>query len=138
MLTWQLVVLARNMHRADTGLPLLDEAEKRWHALAPAEHPIFLHMHRARGAFALDRGDIALAGSELRAAVAGFEAVGTQPVDLAVARSELAAVELRASRRAAAQVLLAQAMPVLREALLPGEVSRAAAERTAAALALPH
>jgi hypothetical protein len=29
-------------------------------------------------------------------------------------------------------------MPVLREALLPGEVSRAAAERTAAALALPH
>ena len=134
MLVWQLVVLARNMHRPDTGLPLLEEAEKRWHALAPAEHPIFLHMHRARGAFAVDRGDIALAERELRAAVAGFEAIGTQPVDLAVARSELAAIELRTSRRASARALLAQAMPVLRDALLPSEVSRAAAERTAAAL----
>ncbi|WP_395679549.1 protein kinase domain-containing protein [Dokdonella sp.] len=135
MLTWQLVILARSMHRPDTGLPLLVEAERLWHALAPAEHPIFLHVRRARAAFALDRGDLATAGSELRAAVAGFEAVQAQPVDLAIARSELAAVELRSEHPEAARALLTQAMPVLRDNLLPTEINRAAAERTAAALA---
>jgi len=138
MLTWQLVILARNMHRPDTGLPLLDEAERRWHALAPADHPIFLHARRARAAFALDRGDVATAERELREAVAGFEAARAQPVDLAIARSELAAVELRAARREPARALLAQAMPVLRETLLPTEISRAAAERTAPSLAPAH
>ncbi|MBA8882684.1 serine/threonine-protein kinase [Dokdonella fugitiva] len=136
MLTWQLVVLARNMHRPDDGLALLDEAERLWHALAPAEHPIFLHMRRARGAFALDRGDVAGAERELRAAVAGFEAVGAQPIDLSIARSELAAVRLRAGDRGEARALLAPALPVLREAMLPQEINRAAAERTAQQLGL--
>ena len=134
MLTWQLVVLARTMHQPDAGLPLLAEAETRWHALVPDEHPLFLHMHRARGAFALDRGDAALAEREQRAAVAGFEAYAAQPVDLAIARSELAATLLRQQRRAEARDLLAQAMPVLRERLLPGEISRAAAEQSATRL----
>ncbi len=131
MLTWQLTVLARNMHQPTIGLPLLAEAEQRWHALAPPEHPIFLHVRRARAAFALDRGDLALAERELRGAIAGFEANAAQPVDLAIARSELAATLLRQHRRAEARDLLARALPVLRETLLPGEVSRAAAERCA-------
>lgn len=134
MLVWQLVVLARNMHRPDTGLPLLAEAQARWRALVSDEHPLFLHMHRARGAFALDRGDPALAERELRVAVAGFEANAAQPVDLAIARSELAAVLLRQHRRREARELLAQALPILRERLLPGEISRAAAEQSAARL----
>ena len=134
MLTWQLAVLARNMHRSDAGLPLLAEAERRWHALAPDEHPIFLHVRRARAAFALDRGDSALAERELRAAIAGFEANAAQPVDLAIARSELAAALLQQHRRAEARDLLAQALPVLRERLLPGEISRTAAEQCATRL----
>ncbi|MEO5622358.1 MAG: protein kinase [Dokdonella sp.] len=133
MLTWQLAVLARNMHRPDRGLPLLAEAERRWHALAPQDHPIFLHVRRARAAFALDRGELALAEQELRAAVAGFESSAAQPVDLAIARSELAAVCLRQGHRAEARRLLARALPVLRHAVLPTEISRAAAERIAAA-----
>ena len=139
MLTWQLVVLARHMHDPAVGEPLLEEATRRWSALAPAEHPIFLHMRRARAAFALDRGEFALAERELRAAVAGFEAVAAQPVDLAIARSELAAVLLRTAQRDAARSLLQSALPVLRDTLLPTEISRVAAERSAAeiALALP-
>lgn len=135
MLTWQLTTLARNMHRPDTGLPLLAESERRWHALAPPEHPIFLHVRRARAAFALDRGDLALAEQELRGAVAGFETIAAQPVDLAIARSELAATLLRQDRRAEARTLLAQALPILREHLLIGEISRQAAERSATRLA---
>ncbi|HEY6941083.1 serine/threonine-protein kinase [Dokdonella sp.] len=136
MLTWQLVVLARNMHRPDLGSPLLAEAERRWHALAPAEHPIFLHMRRARAAFELDRGDVAGAERELRAAVAGFDAAAAQPVDLAIARSELAAVRLRAGDRTEARALLGAALPILRAAMLPQEINRAAAERTAERIGL--
>jgi eukaryotic-like serine/threonine-protein kinase len=134
MLTWQLTVLARQMHDPATGLPLLEEAGRRWSALAPADHPIFLHMRRARAAFELDRGALEAAESELRAVVAGFEASAENAVDLAIARSELAAVLLRRNQADAARHLLGIALPVLRETLLPAEISRVAAERSAAAL----
>jgi serine/threonine-protein kinase len=134
MLTWQLVVLARQKHDPASGLPLLAEAERRWRALLPADHPILLHVRRARAAFALDSGDIATAASELESAVAGFEAGGALPIDLAIARSELAQVRLRQDRRGDARALLKQSLPVLRASLLPGEVSRAAAESLAARL----
>ena len=136
MLTWQLTVLARRMHDPETGLALLADAERLWKALVRVDHPIFLHLRRARAAFALDEGDAALAESELRAAVAGFEAVKEQPVDLAITRSELAEVLLRRGDRPAARSLLEAALPVLRAALLPEEVSRAAAERSAAVVGL--
>ena len=131
VLTWQLVILARGMHQPEVGLPLLEEAERRWHALAPPEHPLFLHARRARAAFALDRGDTATAERELRVAVAGFEAADGLAIDLAISRSELAGVLLAQRRHADARGLLARAMPVLRTALLPQEVNRAAAERLA-------
>jgi serine/threonine-protein kinase len=131
MLTWQLVILARGMHRPDEGMPLLDEAERCWRALAPPGHPIFLHARRARAAFALDRGDTAAAERELRAAVAGFEAADGLAIDLAITRSELAGVLLAQHRHGEARTLLASAMPVLRASLLPQEINRAAAERLA-------
>ncbi len=132
--TWQLVVLARLMHQPATGLPLLEDAERRWHALVPEDHPIFLHIRRVRAAFALDQGDLATAERELRTAVAGFEAGGALPVDLSIAESELAAVRARQGARAEARDLLVRALPALRESLLPAQVNRAAAEQTMAAL----
>jgi serine/threonine-protein kinase len=132
--TWQLVVVSRLMHQPATGLPLLADAEKRWHALVPENHPVFLHMRRVRAAFALDQGDLATAERELRAAVAGFEAGGALPIDLSVAQSELAAVRARQGAKKEARDLLARALPVLRESLLPAQVNRVAAERTMAAL----
>ena len=136
MLTWQLTVLARRMHDPQTGIALLADAERLWKALVRADHPIFLHLRRARAAFALDQGDAALAEAELRAAVAGFEAINEQPVDLAIARSELAAVLLQRGDRSGARRLLDASLPVLRDTLLPDEVSRAAAERSAVAAGL--
>lgn len=135
MTIWQLTLLARQSHRPDIGLPLLQQSERLWQVLAPT-HPVQLHLHRARASFALDRGDVATAARELDIAVAGFEAGSTLPIDLAITRSELAAVRLRQGDRAAARALLAQSMPVLREALLPQEISRAAAEDTAKSLGL--
>lgn len=140
MLTWQLVLLARQMHDPERGLALLGEAEKLWPALIPATHPIFLHIRRARASFALDQGDVALAITELEAAIKGFEATATSPVDLAIARSELAAARLRNiglvaaplkdAERTAARALLDTALPVLRETLMPTEISLLAAEKT--------
>jgi serine/threonine-protein kinase len=130
MLTWQLVVVAREMGDAARGGPLLDDAERLWAPLAPADHPIFLHMRRARSVFALARGDLATAERETRAAMSGFEAGGVHSIDLAIVRSELASILLRQGHPEPARALLRQALPVLREQLLPGEVSRVAAELT--------
>ncbi len=137
MLTWQLVVLARLMHDPQSGLQRLQEAQTLWSRLAPESHPIFLHMRRARAAFALDRGDPDTALSELRAAITGFEGADPQqPVDLAIARSELAGALLHVGRRSEAIGLMRQALPVLRDLLLPTEVSRAQAEWSAQRLGL--
>ena len=132
MLTWQLVVVAREMGDSAAGLPLLAEAERHWSALVPPEHPIFLHMRRARGALALTRGDLASAEREVREALVGFESLGVHSIDLAITRSELATILLRRGQPVPARALLQQALPILREQLLPTEVSRVAAERTAA------
>ncbi len=136
MLTWQLVLVARQMHEPDIGLAQLAEAETLWKALVPGNHAILLHMRRAHAAFALDAGDTVTAQRELDAAIAGFEANGALPVDLAIARTELAEVQRRRGDAKAARALLDQALPVLRDSLLPAEIARADAERTAAALGL--
>lgn len=136
MLNWQLALVARLMHRPETGLSQLDEAQGLWQALVPPEHAIFLHMRRARASFALDRGDTATALREIDAAITGFEASGALPLDLAIARSERAAIQLRRGDAAAARASLTAALPVLRDSLLPAEISRAEAERTAAALGM--
>ncbi|MBS0557893.1 MAG: protein kinase [Proteobacteria bacterium] len=131
LLTWQLAQLAMRMRKPDVGQPLLDEALRHWHALVPDAHPIFLHARRMQAAFAVQRGDTGSAARELESAVAGFAAIGALPVDLAVARSELAQVRWRQQRIEDARKLLRQALPPLRDALLPGEVYRAAAENLA-------
>lgn len=137
VLTWQLALLGERMDQPG-GMALLDEAERRWLALAPPEHPIFAHVHRLRARHAMKRGDLALAESNLLAAIETFERDGsTLPIDLAIARSELAELRVREGRRADARGLLDQALPVLRDGVLPGEIHRARAERLAATLRAP-
>lgn len=131
MLTWQLVVVAREMRDAAQGLPLLEDAKRLWTSLVPPDHPIFLHMHRARATFLVAGGDLHSAEREVRLAVSGFESAGAHPIELAIARSELAAILLARGQADAARALMRLSLPTLRDRLLGGEVSRVAAERTA-------
>ncbi len=57
-------------------------------------------------------------------------------MDLAIARTELAAVRFDRGDKAEARALLGLALPVLRDALLPQEHSRAAGEALARQLGL--
>jgi serine/threonine-protein kinase len=137
MATWQLAVLAKHRRDPVRGRELLDDARARFAKLLPETHPVFLHAQRALATFAMQQDDLATAEREQRAAVAAFEAAATVPVDLAIARAELADVLARRGARAEARTLLEAALPVLRDRLLPGEVSRAAAEGVAARIGLP-
>jgi tetratricopeptide (TPR) repeat protein/predicted Ser/Thr protein kinase len=128
MTTWQLMVLAKYQRDPRRGVPLLQEARMRFAALLPGDHPIFAHARRAQATFALLQGDLATAEREQRAALAAFEAAAVLPVDLAIAQAELAEIRARRGARGEARTLLDQALPVLRERLLPAEVCRAAAE----------
>ncbi len=127
LLTWNRVVLAR--YRGDTanGLRLLDEAKGKWAELVPDTHPVVTQAFRHGAAFARQRGDFAAAERDQREAVRRFEA-GAVPVMLATARAELAAIRFERGDRAEARALLEQAMPVLRDAVLPLEVNRKQAE----------
>ena len=129
--TWQLVVMARHMHDPTRGLPLLAEARKHWAALVPDAHPVFIHALRSEASFARDLGQLAQAEATQRVAIGRLEAAGALPIDLACARTELAAIRFDRGDPAEARALLEQALPLLRDALLPQETSRAAAEALA-------
>ncbi len=130
-LTWQLASLASRMKDPVRGLPLLEESERRWAALVPPTHRIFAHVRRARAAFAMLRHAYVEADKELGEAIAAFELGTASPVDLAIARSELAELRMREGRPQEARRLLGLALPVLRSTLLPAEISRARAEQLA-------
>ncbi|MEO5560397.1 MAG: serine/threonine-protein kinase, partial [Dokdonella sp.] len=138
MVTWQLALVAYRMQRAADGLALIGEAEKLWAALVPPTHPVLTNAHRYRAAFAMMQNDLSRADNELGTALAAFKANDAPAIDLAITRSELANLRLRQGRRKEASALLAQALPTLRDALLPNEVSRAAAEAVAAQLGMPR
>jgi eukaryotic-like serine/threonine-protein kinase len=133
MTTWQAALAARRMHDPGRGLPLLAESRQRFGALLPDAHPVFAYALRAESAFALMQRDPERAEQAQRQAIGRLAGAGL-PVELAIARAELAAILFERGERAAAGTELAAALPVLREALLPGEVSRAAAEGLAARL----
>src|SRR5690606_32079859 len=86
--------------------------------------------------FARMQGDIARAEQLQREAIERLEVAVVLPVDLAIARAELAAILLAAGRRGEAREILTLAMPVLRDVLLPSEVNREAAEASAARLGM--
>jgi len=129
--TWQMVVLARRMHDVARGEPLLAEARKHLATLVPDTHPVFTHALRAEASFARDSGDLAHAETLQREAIRRFQAAGALPVDLAIAHEELAGILFARDHKNEARQLLEHALPVLREALLPQETSRADGEALA-------
>jgi tetratricopeptide (TPR) repeat protein/tRNA A-37 threonylcarbamoyl transferase component Bud32 len=129
-IVWQQVVLAKRMGDAAHGLQLLEEARARLGKLAPEAHPVFAHALRAEAEFSRVRGDLAAAESAQREALARLSG-GT---DAAIARAELAGILAAGGKRDEAKALLQQALPVLREAVLPQELHRAAAEKLATQL----
>ncbi len=130
LLTWNRVVLARRMGDAANGQRLLEEARARWAKVVPETHRVFTQILRYDAAFARQRGDLAAAERAQREAVRQFQA-GAVPVDLAIARAELAAIRFDRGDRAEARRLLGQALPIMRDSLLPQEVNRAEAEALA-------
>ena len=132
-LTWQLALLASRDGDVRRGLPLLEEAVAAWSAMAPPQHPIFAHVQRARARFLQAQGDLAAAETAQRDALERLEP-GANATELAIARAELAAILAARGDTGQARALLQLALPVLRDAVLPGESSRAAAEVLAARL----
>ncbi len=126
--TWQLVDAARSMGDTGNGIPLLAQMRASCAKLVPETHWIFGQIHRYAAAFAGMQGDLAAAEGEQRKALKIFEAA-TMPGDtIAIARTELAGIRAQRGDTAEARKLLAQALPVLRESLLPEEINRVAAE----------
>ena len=99
-----------------------------------SEHPLKLHVLRLRALIARDRGDALAATAELEMALqfAGATA-GVDPVATAEIKAELAAL-WSATDPDRARRLVAEALPVLREALLPIAPALVAAERVERAL----
>lgn len=136
MLTWQLASLAGRMKDPVRGLPLLNEAQRLWSALVPPTHPVMAHALRLRAAFAVARHAYGEADEALGQAITVFESGAAAPVDLAIARCELAELRALEKRPAEARQLLGMAMPVLRSTLLPTEINRMRGERLAIQLKL--
>lgn len=126
-LVLQQAVAAKAMGNFAQAATLLEEADVLWAKAAPPTHPIFATLLRLHAALAQRQGDLAAAEQAQRKAITQLTA-GTQPIDLAIARAELAAIRSERGDMAEARRVLTQALPVLREAVLPQEVNRAAAE----------
>ena len=135
MITWQQAILAERMGNQAAGLALVDEAARLWHALVPGTHPLFAHVLRLRGKWAIRQHDLERAEEHLRQAIKVLDSDSASVVDLAIARSELAGVLHQRRQDGQAAQLLEQAMPVLRRTLLPSEINRAIAETLVAKLA---
>ena len=129
-LVLQQAVAAKLMGDFAHAAALLAEAEALWAKAAPPTHPIFASIQRMHAALSRQQGDLAAAEQAQRKAITQLTA-GTQPIDLAIARAELAAIRSERGDSAEARRLLAQALPVLRAAVLPQEVNRIPAEALA-------
>ena len=137
MVGWQRAVLASRAGDAANGPPLLDDASASLAKLAPDTHPIFAHVLRSRAKFASIAGDLTTAERHQRDALQRLQQ-SALPVDLAIAKAELAAILERKGDTDGASRLLREVLPILRNALLPQEVNRAAAESLAKRLDVPE
>lgn len=130
--TWYLTLLAQRMGNAEEGLPLLEESVKRWPALVPEHHVVYATSHRLRARFARMQGDVVLAEREQRHALDRQRKDKANPMSVAFARAELAAILFERGDKVQARKLLEEALPPMRASLEPGHVYRAEAEALAA------
>ena len=137
MCTWQLALAQRRHGRLDDAERYLREAEAGFAAILPDTHMTVAHAMRQHGALALARGQPEAAADWFGRALAFMQANDGAGIDIAIARSERAAALAAMGRPQPARTELDQALPVLRDLLLPTEVSRADAEQLAARLGLP-
>lgn len=137
MCTWQLALAQRRHGRLDSAERYLREAEAGFAAILPDTHMTVAHAMRQHGALALARGQPVVAADWFGRALAFMQANEAAGIDIAIARAELAAALAADGKPGPARSELGHALPVLRELLLPTEVSRDEAEQLAARLGLP-
>jgi serine/threonine-protein kinase len=131
MLAWQQAVLARHLGEVEVGLAALTVAEARMRPLLPPEHAIHAYMARVRGHLLGVQGDLDGAARALDAGIAHLQRSGGVAFDIASLQVERARVHQLRGELSQARALLREALPVLRQAVLPTEVTRAMAERLA-------
>ena len=132
--TLRLATVAERLGQTDRGLQLLADARERLSRLnAPALASQLTRLLRIEAALERQRGDLPVAIARQREAVQR-SAQAECPPDLAIARAELAGYLAEQGKQGEARSLLTQALPVMREALLPQEESRARAEALARGL----
>ncbi|HEX5305739.1 MAG TPA: protein kinase [Dyella sp.] len=121
---------------ATNGQKLLDEARARFLKRGlPPTHVKFAQYLREEAGFARLRGDLATAEARQREALAALQVVGNR-FDVAAARAELADIRFERRNATEARTLLALALPVMRDSVLPQQVDRARAENLARRLGL--
>ncbi len=130
--TWYLTLLAQRMGNAEEGLPLLEESVKRWPALVPEHHVVYATSHRLRARFARMQGDLVLAEREQRQALERQRKDKANPMSVAFARAELAAILFERGDRVQSRKLLEEALPPMRASLEPRHIYLAEAEALAA------
>ncbi len=119
----------------ELGLALLRQARPLWAKLAPTDKGRLRMLQRHEAVFARMRGNLAAAEGLQRSLLAQLDA----PQDkLARANvlAELATTRFQQGDKREARALLQQALPILREVVLPQEVTRAEAETLARQLGL--
>ena len=129
--TWYLTLLAQRMGDAKEGLPLLEESAKRWPQLVPEHHVVYATSHRLRARFARMQGDLALAEREQRQALERQRKDKANPMSVAFARAELAAILFERGDKVQSRKLLEESLPPMRASLEPGHVYRVEAEALA-------
>ena len=129
--TWYLTLLAQRMGDVQAGLPLLEESAKRWPSLVPEHHVVYATSHRLRARFARMQGDLALAEREQRQALERQHKDKANPMSVAFARAELAAILFERGDKVQSRKLLQEALPPMRASLEPGHVYRVEAEALA-------
>jgi len=134
--TYQLAFAQQRAGQADAALPVIDEAQRIWARKLPPTHKNFALMHRLRAAIALDRGALDVADREFAAALDVLQKSSAPASDVALVQAEQARLRLRQGRKDEAHALLAAALPRLRDAFLPTQVTLVDAERSAAQLGM--
>ncbi|MEG3049936.1 MAG: serine/threonine-protein kinase, partial [Thermomonas sp.] len=130
---WNLMRAATMMKDVEHGEPLLAETRTRALKFVPDTHPVFIEFLRSEAWFRWLRGDKASSERIRRDVLARILATKV-PLDIAVARAELAQDLAGSGKTSEARSLLAQALPVLREHFLPQHMNRARFETLARTL----